>query len=61
MISRREFLKSIGLTSVVVGSLSIAACSQSQQRPTPFRKGKEVSPPIGCTELRVNDDQGDCE
>ncbi|NKB33673.1 MAG: twin-arginine translocation signal domain-containing protein [Pseudomonadales bacterium] len=61
MNSRRDFLKKLTLASVSVATFSVAACSQPQKRPTPFQTGEEVTPPLGCSELRANDANGDCE
>lgn len=61
MISRRDFIKYLSGKSVALATVSVAACAQPQQKPRPFRAGDEVSPPLGCSELRANDDNGDCE
>ena len=61
MNSRREFLQLLAITSASVVTFPVTACSQPQQRPTPFQTGEEVAPPLGCSELRANDASGDCE
>lgn len=60
MYSRRNFLKLFAITSVSLVVLPVAACAQLNQSPSPFQTGSEVEPPLGCTELRSNEVNGDC-
>jgi hypothetical protein len=60
MNSRRNFVKLLAITSISLVVIPVAACSQVQQTPSPFQTGHEVEPPLGCSELRSNEINGDC-
>jgi len=60
MHTRRQLLKLTLFSSLAASVLILAGCSQVQPEPVPFKTGREVTPRIGCTELRANDSLGDC-
>ena len=60
MQTRRQFLKLGTQTTLILPTAVVAGCLQSPKEPLPFETGEEVSPPLGCTELRQQNSVGDC-
>lgn len=56
--NRRRLCAGIAGLALFIGLPSLPACSSFQ--PEPFRTGKTVSPPQGCTQLLKRDRRGDC-
>ncbi len=60
MVSRRQFLRFISSVSVAAIVPFASSCSQVSKPPVPFETGGVVNPPLGCSELREVNGQGDC-
>jgi hypothetical protein len=60
MQTRRQLLKWLLYSSLTMSTTTVTGCIQAQPQPVPFQSGEAVTPPLGCTELRANDNQGDC-
>lgn len=62
MTSRRIFLKRLVFLCLIIATPSTLGCVDIRTgvAPQPFKTGKEISPPLGCSQLRRNDAQGDC-
>ncbi len=58
MRTRREVLRKMGCLGIFL--VAPVASVQHSREPVPFQTGQIVSPPIGCTELREADQEGDC-
>jgi len=60
MSNRRKFLNLCATMTITLNAPLLLGCAQRGTDPQPFKSGKEISPPLGCTELRKTDPRGDC-
>ena len=57
-VTRRQFINGLGIGLLCASLPALTACHNFQ--PRPFIAGAPIAPPLGCTELRQRNPQGDC-